>query len=266
MADFPLEVQKEAKNLRIIDDALFRLVAEKKDVCQEILRTLLDDPELLVVNVITQCMLTSLNREITMDAFCRDSCGRYFNVEMQKADANDDVRRTRFHASAITASKTPTGTRFKDVPDVTILYITEYDALNNQQTVTVSRRCSLSHGEYVPVEDGETIVYANTAIKDGTKHTELLQLFLRNDSFESTAFPALSKAVRYYKDTKEGCDTVCRSIEEYSLSQVQKREIELYVNGRKSGMSEKELVARFMFSDDVVKEGNKVFEESLQTA
>ena len=36
--------KETAENLRIIDDAMFRLVAGRKGVCQEILRTLLDKP------------------------------------------------------------------------------------------------------------------------------------------------------------------------------------------------------------------------------
>lgn len=38
--------RETAENLRIIDDALFRLMAEREGVCQEILRTLLDMPNL----------------------------------------------------------------------------------------------------------------------------------------------------------------------------------------------------------------------------
>ena len=42
--------RETAENLRIIDDAMFRLVAERKEVCQEILRTLLDRPQLKVIS------------------------------------------------------------------------------------------------------------------------------------------------------------------------------------------------------------------------
>ena len=40
--------RETAKNLRIIDDTLFRLMAKNKKVCQEILRTLLDMPGLKI--------------------------------------------------------------------------------------------------------------------------------------------------------------------------------------------------------------------------
>lgn len=44
-------IRETAENLRIIDDALFRLMAERPGVCQEILRTLLDMPGLRVIRV-----------------------------------------------------------------------------------------------------------------------------------------------------------------------------------------------------------------------
>ena len=48
-AQYSKATKETAENLRIIDDAMFRLVAERKEVCQEILRTLLDSPQLWVV-------------------------------------------------------------------------------------------------------------------------------------------------------------------------------------------------------------------------
>ena len=49
---------------------MFRLVVERKEVCQEILRTLLDRPQLTVVRVTPQCVITSLHREIILDVLC----------------------------------------------------------------------------------------------------------------------------------------------------------------------------------------------------
>ena len=76
--------KETAENLRIIDDSMFRLVAERKEVCQEILRTLLDRPQLKVLKVTPQCVITSLHREIILDALCILENGTYINIEMQK--------------------------------------------------------------------------------------------------------------------------------------------------------------------------------------
>ncbi|MFQ7394845.1 MAG: hypothetical protein ACLRMX_06795 [Lachnospira eligens] len=61
----------------------------------------------------------------------------------------------RFHAAALTAKYTPKGADFKNVPDVTIVYISEYDVLKNNQTVTHVTRCMKNDESYVPVKDGE---------------------------------------------------------------------------------------------------------------
>lgn len=212
-AAFSKATLETAQGLRIIDDALFRLIAEKPNVCQEILRTLLAMPKLTVLEVHAQQLIKSLHREITLDALCRLSDGSYANIEMQKSDGNDDIARTRFHASAITAQRTPKGTVFKDVPNVTILYITEYDALGNNQTVTHVSRCMKVGCDYIPLNDGEDIIFANTFVDDGSDKAELLQLMLRKESFYNEKFPAISNAIKYFKDTEGGRGEMCKSVE-----------------------------------------------------
>lgn len=169
--------RETAENLRIIDDAMFRLVAERKEVCQEILRTLLDKPQLKVIRVTPQCTITSLHREIILDVLCILENGAYMNIEMQKGSGNDDIRRCRFNMASVTAAYTPKGTDFADVPQVTILYITEYDALHNGRTITHIKRYMETNNGLAPVDDGEDIFFANTVVKDGSDKSELLQLF-----------------------------------------------------------------------------------------
>lgn len=151
--------KETAENLRIIDDAMFRLVAERKEACQEILRTLLDRPQLRVLKVTPQCVITSLHREIVLDVLCILEDGAYINIEMQKGSGNDDIKRNRFYAASTTAAYTPKGTDFSDIPQVVILYITEYDALHNGQMITRVKRCMDTQEGYVLVDDGEEIFF-----------------------------------------------------------------------------------------------------------
>ena len=171
--------KETAENLRIIDDAMFRLVVERKGVCQEILRTLLDKPQLRVVQVTSQSVMTSLHREITLDALCILENDEYVNIEMQKGSGNDDIRRTRFHAAATTAAYTPKGTDFSDIPYVTVLYITEYDALQTGQAITYVKRCMKTKEGFVK-------------------------------------FSNLSKAVKYFKETEGGFGEMCKTVEDYA--------------------------------------------------
>lgn len=205
-----------AKNLRIIDDALFRLIAERREACQEILRTLLGDKNLDVCTSTPQYEFSEFHRTITVDCLCKLSDGTLCNIEMQKSDANDDLRRCRFHASIITTNKTPKKMAFKDILNVKVLYITEYDALNNGQAVTLVKRCQNLGSVFSPVDDGEEIYFANTAVKDGSEGSRLLQLFLKRDAFYDEAYPALSKAMEYFKNDKEGQNKMCKAVEEYA--------------------------------------------------
>ncbi len=208
----------EARELRVIDDALFRLIAKNTAVCQEILRTLLDDENLVVIEANTQYTIVSLNRELVLDALCKLGDGTYCNIEMQKSDSNNDIKRVRYHAAAVTTDKTLKGTAFDNIPNVKILYVTEYDALNNGKAITYVSRCQYVNDEYLPLNDGEDIIFANTCCKEDTMQSKLLSLFLRKDSFFEEQFPELSKVVQYYKGTKEGEIEMCKSIEEFAAS------------------------------------------------
>ena len=69
---------------------------------------------------------------------------------------------------------------------------------------------------FVPVLDKEDIFFANTAVKDDTDKSELLQLFLRKDVFEDDRYPELSKAIKYFKQTEGGRSEVCKTVEDYA--------------------------------------------------
>ena len=219
--NYTKEIREAAEGLRLIDDTLFRLVAEDMPACQEILRELLDDNSITVIKATPQRRLGGLNRNIIVDLLCKTSDGNYINVEVQTGENQDDFRRTRLHASIITSHKTPKGMESAKVPDVTILYIAEYDAAGRNKTVIKERHCLFDEDERIEVLDGETIVYATTAVNDGSSHSKLLQLFLRDDAFEDKDYPAISSRMAYFKGTEEGRDSMCKAVDELSRKREQ---------------------------------------------
>ena len=215
-AGYSLTVTERARRLRAIDDVFFRLIASRMEVCQEMLQTLLEDNTIRVVRVTPQMTMISLFREVILDVLCEQQDGSLINIEVQKGEQNDDIRRVRYHTSIITVNNTPKGTEFIEVPNVKVIYISEYDALGSNRAVTKVTRCRNGEEGYVPVDDGEEIIFANTVIKDGTDRSQLLQLFLSSDSVKNEKFPAFSEAMRYYKGTEKGRETMCRIVEEYA--------------------------------------------------
>ena len=63
----------------------------------------------------------------------------------------------------------------------------------------------IGDNDYIPINDGEDIIFANTAVIDNTDRSELLQLMLEKNVFYNSKFPATSSAIRYYKEEDENC-------------------------------------------------------------
>ena len=116
------------KQLNVIDDVFFHKIAEDKAVCEEILRIILQKPKLKVIDVQTQRFLRNIGaHSVILDLLCEDEDGSQINVEMQKADDDDHVRRVRFNSSNIDTIFTEKGLDYKDFPDIYIIFISKFD-------------------------------------------------------------------------------------------------------------------------------------------
>ena len=83
---------EEARALNPIDDLMFRKMAEDVGFCEEILRVILEDNELKVLETIPQWTGTNLQgRSVILDAKCVKSDGRQVNIEVQKEEDRKSV-------------------------------------------------------------------------------------------------------------------------------------------------------------------------------
>lgn len=70
------KIREEARKLNPIDDLMFRKLAENKEFCQEILRVILEDEKLVVLESIPQWTGTNLQgRSVILDAKCMRGSG-----------------------------------------------------------------------------------------------------------------------------------------------------------------------------------------------
>ena len=145
----------------------------------------------------------------------------YINIDVQRSAGNDDVRRTRFHEGIITINTTPKGSAYKDVPNVVVIYISEYDAIGSKELITKVYRMYKRKGEYVEVEDGQLIIYINATVRDGSLLSEMMEIFLSDHEVHNSNFPKLCEAINYYKSDEKGygemCAIVDKLIEEVSM-------------------------------------------------
>ncbi len=76
------EQQAIIKQLNVIDDVFFHKIAEDKDVCEEILRIILQKPHLKVIDAQTQRFLRNIGaHSVILDLLCEDEDGGRINVD-----------------------------------------------------------------------------------------------------------------------------------------------------------------------------------------
>ena len=250
--------------LRPIDDMFFRLLSERKEVCQEIIETLLMKECSTVTKASPQHTLIGMNRSAILDVLCEMMKEGLVNIEVQKDTRNDDLRRARFHASLITSIFTPKNVPFSGVPDVKVIYISEYDALGTGRPVAkILNQRHNSDGTVNEVANGEEIYFATSAVQDDSKASRLLQRMVDSTAFTDPEFPHLSEAVRYFKCTKEGNNNMCKLSQELKdMGREEGRE-----EGRKEGKLELlvSLINDGLFTiEDVVKKYGFTEQQILQ--
>ena len=206
-----VKIWEEAKKLNPIDDLMFRKMAEDKDFCQEILRVILEDDKLIVLESIPQWMGANLQgRSVILDAKCVKGDGTQIDIEVQKADDDDHQRRVRYNGAVLTTNIANPGIRFKNVPNVCMVFISRFDIFRgNFPLYHVDRRVRETG---TVVNNGFEEVYVNTEIKNNSDVSELMEVFVKDDIYNSK-FPKTSDGKRRYKETEGGLNAMCEIME-----------------------------------------------------
>lgn len=187
------------ETLNPIDDIFFQKMAESQAFCQEILRVFLDEDTLALSGSHQQESIKNLQaRSVILDAYCVSTDGRYFNVEVQKRDDDNHQKRVRYNGACITANFTEKGTKFKDVPDVCVIYITRKDIFQGGRNIYYIKRIFAENSE--KLNNGFIEIYVNAEVKDNSKITKLMRIFTEDDFYDDDLFPETSKRKRYFKE------------------------------------------------------------------
>ncbi len=235
-----LEVESLVAQLRAIDDIMFRKLCENIAFVEEILRVILEDDKITVVEVIPQDSIQNLRgRSVVLDAYCKLGNGSYCNVEVQRSDSDDHFRRVRYHAACITANVVNPGEQFEQVDDLVVVYISEFDPFNEGRTVYHVRNMVEETGR--AVLDGLREIYVNTKHNDGSEIAELMQCLLE-PVVTNPKFPALAQELQAEKGNVKGDESMCKLVEEYAQKRAkeygEQQKAEGLIEGRKEGIKE----------------------------
>ena len=134
-SQFKPEYLEAIKQFRLIDDTFFNLCFDGDTDCMELLlRTFFARDDIKVLEVVTQRTAQNLyGRSVRFDVLAIDSNGKIYNVEVQRATEGADPKRARFNHAMIDSREINKGTKYKDFPEVWVIFITEKDVFGSQK-------------------------------------------------------------------------------------------------------------------------------------
>jgi predicted transposase/invertase (TIGR01784 family) len=212
---FEEKKQKVAK-LNGMDDIFFQKLVEDIEVLEEILRIILEDDSLVVLESHVQESLKNLQgKSVILDVLCRVKDGRLINVEVQKSDDTNHTKRVRYNGSLVTSNVTEIGEDYLFVPDVLIIFISQFDVFMKGKTIYHIDRVIRETGDVT--DNGFSEIYVNTKIDDGSNIAQLMQ-YLKNSQGENPVCPKVVKRVKLFKESVEGVNYMCNVMKEERLA------------------------------------------------
>jgi hypothetical protein len=242
------EYLAEIKRFRLMDDDFMSKCLENAPECIElILQIILDKKDLKVVKAQTEYPIKSLQgRGVRFDVFARDSKGREYDIEIQRADKGAEPKRARYNSALMDANALKSGENVDKLRDTYVIFITENDVMGRGQEVYVYDRTEKVSGEHLG--DGTHIIYVNGVTRSTSDIGKLVHDLMCPDAGEMY-FDVLRKQVSQFKNSEEGRRAMCKAMEKIEVRGEArgKRETMLATARRmlKSGMLALKDIAKF---------------------
>ena len=203
-----------------MDDVFFEVLIQQPGVCEEMLRVLLNCPDLIVLDIYAQHSIRNLlKRSVRLDALCHLPGNKLVNIEIQNENNTNHFKRVRYNEACITTLTTDPGTDFENIPTVYSLYVSDFDIFKQGKTIYHIQKSIIETDQ--TIDDGTLEIYANTVINDGSIIAEYLQL-LKKTSIDNQKFPHLTEGVKYLKNEERGVEKMSGFLAELLEKEVKK--------------------------------------------
>jgi hypothetical protein len=219
------QVNKLVDDMTLFDDDLMSHVFDKNIEATELVLRIILGQDIKVISVDGQDELKNPivgGRDITLDVHAIDSHGKEIDIEVQGNSQGAAVERARFHSSMVDARMLKAGEDFKKLKDSYVIFIYKNDKFKEGQPLYHIDRIVRETGK--PFEDGSHIIYVNGSYNGDDEIAQLMADFHQKDS-EDIHFKALAEGVKHYKETEEGRETMCESVEKYGKECAKRQEI-----------------------------------------
>ena len=216
---------------RLIDDTFFDAHMDGNiEAMQLLLNTFFHRDDIIVKEVVTQKSANNLyGRSARFDVIAVDSDNKIYNCEIQRANEGANPKRARFNNSLIDSREINKGTKYKDFPEIWVIFITENDIFGAQLPMYHVERNVIELNK--PFEDGAHIIYVNGEYRGDDDMGLLMHDFFCTDPAKMH-FPELAKRADFLKHNNKGVKAMCEIMQK------------LQAEGHAAGLAEGRLEGR----------------------
>lgn len=232
--------KKEIQEMNLTSDLLSSVTFEDIPAVQDVLQILTGVEDLTVTRVEPQRSFRNLyGHSSVSDVWAEDSQYNQYNLEIQVAENEDHLRRSRFIQSRVDSRCLGTGTEYEELPELYLIFVTEKDFLHLKAgMVEVVRVVKGMGGE---AHNGVHEIYANLEHPAEDEKRRRLLSFVKdtnNPNISTEGFEHLAARVRHLKNEEGGIRFMCNVIErEWAEGHAEGR-AEGLVEGRTAGLAE----------------------------
>ena len=117
-----------ARSMNLVSTPFMRVVFKDEKATQYVLRILTGKPDLKIIQNLTEYRISKLDtRDAVLDVIAVDEEGVHYHIEIQLADSDDHILRVRFYSAMVDSEMLEKGTKYKDLPNTYIFYISMND-------------------------------------------------------------------------------------------------------------------------------------------
>ena len=144
---------------------------------------------------------------------------------------------------------TDTGIHFRQVPDVCIIYITQFDLFGRGKTMYHAQKVIQETGDVI--KDGLREIYLNTEVDDGSLQAALMQNFMKEEMADQR-FPEVSRRFHDLKHDEKEVVPMCKELEQYLAEGEAEGKAFVARNLFRAGMSIEEIAKMVGMTAEVV--------------
>ena len=225
------QLEQEWENLTFTNDYIFSRVMHDEEICRQVVELILGIKigKIQYLSAQDEHKTDPHSMRIIMDVFLRDE-NKIINVEVQTGHKKELPIRSRYYQSVADVSSTPSGSKYRNLPDNILIFICTFDPFDRMYPrYTFYSTCAESHHQ-IKLEDGSCRIFLNT------KATELSALDAELQAF----YHYIQKGDAQSKLTKEISDKIhtlkSNSIERRAYMTLALKMADLEYDAYESGM------------------------------